>query len=426
MQALPLGRLGGFQAFLRERWFSACVRDRRGAVACSLGLNGLRWAEVRLVRIEDVEVDVGELFVRTAKRGSPRRIPVAVELLRAVLGLRETIREGLPVDHLFLDRKGNVCDYQSVRRFVEMATKRVFGRRFSFHCFRHTAAVEVYRRTGDVLAVQRFLGHRSLKWTEAYLRTLTVVDVGGPVVFNDRRGDAPGGAGGAGGAATDGRSVLPSSTDRRSVLPCSAAGGLRVFDPEGLAGSGCVGPDFVGGDLGRPVLPASGLAGPDAVRSSGSRFGSAGPAGSRVPALGGDGSSAFSLRGGVVSSGSAAEGSSSTDRRSVSSSTDRRSVLPKRHSCREHLMPFRGRKAGWVLGVCDVCGSRWEWPAAIGRSAAVCLETDSGEVCDHADPWSDDGETPNGSWEVVGRDGHHAQRFVRCRVCGKFYGALRS
>jgi len=421
MQALPLGRLGGFQAFLRERWFSACVRDRRGAVACSLGLNGLRWAEVRLVRSEDVELDVGELLVRTAKRGSPRRIPVAVELLRAVLGLREAIPEGLLGDQLFVDRKGKVCDYQSVRRFVEMATKRVFGRKFSFHCFRHTAAVEVYRRTGDVLAVQRFLGHRSLKWTEAYLRTLTVVDVGGPVVFNDRRGDAPGGAGGG-------------TTDRRSVLPsCSVAGGLRVFDPEGLAGLDAE--RWVGSALGPAGRAVSGGSGRGGGGSS-ALLSSCSSTDRRSVLPGGcsaaEGSSSTDRR--SVLPGSAAEGSSSTDRRSVlpggcsaaegSSSTDRRSVLPKRHSCREHLMPFRGRKPGWVMGVCEVCGSRWEWPAAIGRSAAVCFETASGEVCDHADPWSDDGgKTPSGSWEIARRGG---RRLVRCRVCGKFYGYLRS
>jgi hypothetical protein len=37
----------------------------------------------------------------------------------------------------------------------------------------------VYEATRDVLAVQRFLGHRSLQWTESYLRSLVAVDVAG-------------------------------------------------------------------------------------------------------------------------------------------------------------------------------------------------------------------------------------------------------
>lgn len=72
----------------------------------------------------------------------------------------------------------------NVRRFTEKATVAVFGTGYSFHCFRHTAAVRVWERTRDVLAVQRFLGHRSLQWTEAYLRSIRVVEIGGgPVAF---------------------------------------------------------------------------------------------------------------------------------------------------------------------------------------------------------------------------------------------------
>jgi hypothetical protein len=89
---------------------------------------------------------------------------------------------------MFVTRAGTSLTWLGIRRFVERATRKAFGRSYTFHCFRHTAAVRVYRRTRDVLAVQRFLGHNSLQWTQSYLRSIEVVDVGGPVAFVEHTG----------------------------------------------------------------------------------------------------------------------------------------------------------------------------------------------------------------------------------------------
>src|SRR5690606_15907415 len=44
----------------------------------------------------------------------------------------------------------------------------------SAHVMRHTAASDVYERTGDVKLVQDLLGHRSLATTEVYTRGLGI------------------------------------------------------------------------------------------------------------------------------------------------------------------------------------------------------------------------------------------------------------
>jgi len=44
----------------------------------------------------------------------------------------------------------------------------------STHALRHTAATDVHRATGDVLAVQAMLGHSSLAVTQVYVQGLNV------------------------------------------------------------------------------------------------------------------------------------------------------------------------------------------------------------------------------------------------------------
>lgn len=125
--------------------------------------------------------DSGALFVRTGKRGRPRTIEAPGRMLAAAIELRARVAGG--DDRVFVTGKGRAMVYQDIRRFVARSTERVFGRAFSFHCFRHTAAVRVWERTHDVLVVQRYLGHKSLVWTNAYLCTLCPPLIGGPVAF---------------------------------------------------------------------------------------------------------------------------------------------------------------------------------------------------------------------------------------------------
>lgn len=198
MRALPDEGLEAFEGLLRSLWSSRDWYRARGALACSLGLLGLRWSEVEVCEGGDLDVDGGRLYVRTRKRGRPRWVEAPEDLLQACLTMRGKVAGG--ANRVFVRRTGRACNYHDLRRAVERLTTAAFGRAFSFHCFRHTAAVRVYRRTHDVLAVQRYLGHKSLMWTNAYLQSLEVVDVGGPIAF-------------AGGGKA----------------------GVRVFDPEGSA-----------------------------------------------------------------------------------------------------------------------------------------------------------------------------------------------
>jgi len=182
MVPLPADRVAVFEDWLVRRWTVRSRLVRRGALCCSFGLLGLRWSEVEVMQPGDCFVESEGLLVRTRKRGRPRSIDCPGSLLAAALAWRAELRGGV-ADRLFVRETGRAMVYQDIRRFMASATREVFGRAFSFHCLRHTAAVRLYERTHDVLAVQRFLGHRSLQWTDSYLRSLLRVDTRGPVAF---------------------------------------------------------------------------------------------------------------------------------------------------------------------------------------------------------------------------------------------------
>jgi len=94
---------------------------------------------------------------------------------------RPTLCRGVEVrdGFIFLTSAGHRLPYEGAVRRLRQWTRSICGKAFSLHCLRHTAAIRVYEATRDVLAVQRFLGHRSLQWTESYLRSLVAVDVAG-------------------------------------------------------------------------------------------------------------------------------------------------------------------------------------------------------------------------------------------------------
>jgi hypothetical protein len=176
------------EVFLETAAFDRRWAVRRDALAVSLGLCGLRWEEVHRVRMRDVDVATGRLLVESAKGGLRRVLPLGSPLLGRIQDLvngRPSLCRGVAVSDgfAFVSGTGKRLAYEAVVRRLRGWCWALFGRAYSFHCLRHTAAVRVYEATRDVLVVQRFLGHTSLQWTETYLRSLLTVEVSGLPAF---------------------------------------------------------------------------------------------------------------------------------------------------------------------------------------------------------------------------------------------------
>jgi integrase/recombinase XerD len=180
----PLDRLDELETAILDRLDDRRRSRRRDALACALGLSGLRSGEVAQLTLGDLSVGLQRLRVRTLKGGPERTLELDESLIRELMDWRqgqqlafEFARASL--DDLLLPN----CRGCGVRRdqFNAMA-KRIFDGLFrlrpgeqhglTFHSLRHTFGMRAYQDTLDLFLVQRMLGHASIQTTEIYARSL--------------------------------------------------------------------------------------------------------------------------------------------------------------------------------------------------------------------------------------------------------------
>ena len=154
------------------------ARDQRLAdVLLIAAWTGLRWSELREVRVRDfVRVPMPVLLVSRAapegveakatKSGKNRRVPVADRVLPL---LQECAMGKGPNDLLLTTRTGHQLHATAVKRAV-FWSQVAPGRRI--HDLRHTAACLWLTRGVDPVTVQAWLGHASIATTNIYLHHL--------------------------------------------------------------------------------------------------------------------------------------------------------------------------------------------------------------------------------------------------------------
>lgn len=142
--------------------------DRRDAAMFTTMLRtGIRVGSAIGLDVEDVDLDARELRLRRLKNGGEDVVYLnddVVALLRAWIGDRRT-------GPLFPARHGGrLCARMVGRRLEEIAIEAGIERQVHPHMLRHTFALAVYARTGDVLVTARALCHRSVASTAVYAR----------------------------------------------------------------------------------------------------------------------------------------------------------------------------------------------------------------------------------------------------------------
>ncbi len=141
------------------------------------GWTGLRWLELRAVRVRDfVEIPMPLLVVERAepegvhvkvtKSGRGRRVPVADRILPIVQKLAQAQSSD---SLLFVTQSGHQLHASAVKRTIGW-TSLSGGRRI--HDLRHTAACLWLARGVDLATVQSWMGHASIATTDIYLHHL--------------------------------------------------------------------------------------------------------------------------------------------------------------------------------------------------------------------------------------------------------------
>lgn len=143
-------------------------RDR--AIITFLVDTGLRVSELCSLTMGDINESKGELSVvgKGRKRRTVYMQATARRFLWRYLTLRDDADELAPV---FLNEAGRGLEPQGVAAMLERAGKGagIEGVRCSPHTLRHTFAVSYLRGGGNVLELQRLLGHKSLEMTNRYV-----------------------------------------------------------------------------------------------------------------------------------------------------------------------------------------------------------------------------------------------------------------
>lgn len=153
---------------LRGRSSTLAIRDR---VVIELFLGtGIRLQELVDLDIDDVDLDAKHLHVRA--KGNVPQVKFLKSKLRSLLRgyLKERRRQGDgECRALFLSNRGTrLCERQVARRLEHWLKAAGIEKQLTPHALRHTFATHLYSRTGDILVVQRALGHRDLSTTQIY------------------------------------------------------------------------------------------------------------------------------------------------------------------------------------------------------------------------------------------------------------------
>jgi integrase len=178
------------------RWYEAS--PRLADILLLMAWTGLRWAEARSLRVEDlVEVPTPGLLVqrsqpeggavKSTKGRSSRRVPLANRVLPIALRLREGKAHG---ELLLTTDRGAQLHRSAVLRTLDWPTT---GRGRRIHDLRHTAACLWLARGVDPGTVQAWMGHESIGTTNRYLHFLgTGADLAGLERLNATSGDTGG------------------------------------------------------------------------------------------------------------------------------------------------------------------------------------------------------------------------------------------
>jgi integrase len=135
----------------------------------------LRGCDVVALRVEDVAPNgyaVERAVVRQKKTGQPVKFELT-EQTRQAIDEYIKVADIRPGEYLFPSRRNHGCCI-TTRHYARLVAEWIASigldaNRFGTHSLRRTKATLIYRRTGNLRAVQLLLGHTKIESTARYL-----------------------------------------------------------------------------------------------------------------------------------------------------------------------------------------------------------------------------------------------------------------
>jgi integrase/recombinase XerD len=132
---------------------------------------GLRLAELRALRLEQLHLDAG--FISVIGKGDKERVvPVgraAIESLNRYLPARPQLVTPRSPSNVFLTQRGTAFAHVTLwKRITDAVRFAGIGRAVTPHMLRHSFATHLLSHGADLRVIQELLGHASVATTEIY------------------------------------------------------------------------------------------------------------------------------------------------------------------------------------------------------------------------------------------------------------------
>ena len=151
-----------------KQLFKACILLKHRLL---LGLCygcGLRCAEVRSLRIGDIDLERKQLHVHQGKGNKDRILPLGNMLQR---GIKTYIETQAPKTFLFEGNDGQAFSQRGAQWVMSQALKKTSIKKedVSLHTLRHSYATHLLEQGVSILAIKELLGHAHIDTTMIYL-----------------------------------------------------------------------------------------------------------------------------------------------------------------------------------------------------------------------------------------------------------------
>lgn len=147
------------------------IGKRDKAILELMYATGLRASEIVELRIEDLELDEGFIYVM-GKGGKRRMVPtgeVALKYLRIYLKERDEFLGRKESPYVFLNYKGEPLTRQGLWKIIKSYGKRIgIAEKLTPHTLRHSFATHLLERGADLRSIQIMLGHSRISTTQIY------------------------------------------------------------------------------------------------------------------------------------------------------------------------------------------------------------------------------------------------------------------
>lgn len=155
-----------------ELFFKKIHTLRDKAIFSAMYFYALRAGEVRLLNLEDIDLNNGRIFIHALKSGVSGQFllnPTVKKHIKAYLE-QERIKQRTTQKTLFLSQKGSgITPTQIYRLFKKYAKKAKFSSDKQHpHVLRHSLAVHLAEAGSSIYEVKEFLRHRRIANTEIY------------------------------------------------------------------------------------------------------------------------------------------------------------------------------------------------------------------------------------------------------------------